>query len=138
MSAPLAGAEMMTFLAPAVRCLRGLVAVREEPAALEDDVDAEALPGQLPGSRSASTLSSLPPTLSVPWPCVTVVLELAVHGVVLQEVRERLGVGDVVHRDDVEPALTEAGAEHVPSDAAEAVDTDAHSHGVFLLERSRG
>ena len=46
-SCPLAGALMMTFLAPAVEVRRRLLLVGEEARALEDDVDAELLPRQL-------------------------------------------------------------------------------------------
>src|SRR5215468_2462217 len=67
-SAPFAGAEMITFFAPASR-----------------DVAAER----------------------------------AVDGVVLEQMRQRLVVGDVVHRDELEGALLEAGAEHVPADPSE-------------------
>jgi hypothetical protein len=48
--------------------------------------------------------------------------------------RQRGGVGDVVHGDDVEPALAETGSEHVPTDTTEAVDADTHRHGSNLLE----
>jgi hypothetical protein len=48
--------------------------------------------------------------------------------------RERLRIRDVVHGDELERALVEAGAEDVPSDAAEAVDADADvRHGSSLL-----
>ena len=47
MSSSLAGAEMMTFLAPPSRCALGLVGVGEEAGRLDDDVDAEVAPRQL-------------------------------------------------------------------------------------------
>src|SRR5438093_12472944 len=53
--------------------------------------------------------------------------------VVLKEVRGRCSIGDVVHGDELERALVEAGAEHVPPDAAEAIDADADRHGSSLL-----
>ena len=46
MSSFLAGALMMTFLAPASRCASGLVGVGEDAGRLEDDVDAEIAPRQ--------------------------------------------------------------------------------------------
>ena len=54
--------------------------------------------------------------------------ERAVHGVVAEEVGERAGVGDVVHRDELERRLVQAGAEDVAPDAAEAVDADPECH----------
>ena len=47
MSSPLAGAEMMTFLAPAVMCPLAFSASVNRPVRLDDDIDAELLPGQL-------------------------------------------------------------------------------------------
>ena len=40
MSSFLAGAEMITFLAPALMCALGLVGVGEEPGRFDDEVDA--------------------------------------------------------------------------------------------------
>ncbi len=55
----------MTFLAPASRWACGLLLVGEEAGALEHDVDAEILPGELAGSFSARILIDLPPISSV-------------------------------------------------------------------------
>ena len=46
LTSPLPGAEMMTFLAPAVRWRLGLFAVGEEAGGFDDDVHAERLPRQ--------------------------------------------------------------------------------------------
>ena len=46
MSSSVAGAEMMTFLAPAVQVALGLRGVGEDAGGLDDDVDAEVTPGQ--------------------------------------------------------------------------------------------
>src|SRR2546422_3254225 len=74
---------------------------------------------------------------------------------VLQEMRERLGVGDVVHRHELERLLLHEhrGPEHVAPDATEPVDPDTHrqdrkstrlnsSHGyisyaVFCLKKKK-
>jgi len=50
--------------------------------------------------------------------------ELAVHGVVLEEVRQILGVAQVVDADDLNVGVIEAVAEDHAADAAKAVDTD--------------
>ena len=61
---------------------------------------------------------------------MTLGVEDAADGVVLQQVGEGLVVGEVVHRDDLEVrALRESRAEVVASDAAEAVDSDLDRHG---------
>jgi hypothetical protein len=58
-SCPLAGAEMMTFLAPAWRCGRALSLSVKRPVHSKHDVDAELLPRELAGSFSASDLDVL-------------------------------------------------------------------------------
>ena len=58
-------------------------------------------------------------------------VEAALDGVVLQQVGEGLGVGEVVDGDDLDVrTLLEGGAEEVTADAAEAVDTNAGGHFV--------
>jgi len=65
-------------------------------------------------------------------------VEPAGDGVVLQQVSERLVVGEVVHRDDLEVcALGECGAEVVAADAAEAVDADLDRHRCLLNDEAR-
>jgi hypothetical protein len=51
-----------------------------------------------------------------------------VNRVVLQEVRERRRIGDVVDRHDLHVVALVDDPEHVAADAAEAVDGDAHCH----------
>ena len=55
--------------------------------------------------------------------------EVAEHRVVLQQVRERRGVGDVVDRDEVDVLVAERGAHDVAADPSEPVDAypDGHS-----------
>ena len=50
MSSPFAGAEMMTFFAPAVEVALGLLGVGEEAGAFDHDLDAELLPRQRGGA----------------------------------------------------------------------------------------
>ena len=59
----------------------------------------------------------------------------AVHRVVLEQVRERLRVGEIVDGDelDVGNALLLGGADDLPADAAEAVDADANGHDLESL-----
>ena len=62
MSSSLAGAEMMTFFAPASRCLAASSRFGEEAGRLEDDVDAEVAPAELGGIALGRTRISLPST----------------------------------------------------------------------------
>ena len=132
MSSPFAGAEMMTFFAPPSMCLR-----RIGRASVKRPVDSSTMStprsfhGSFAGSFSAKTLISSPSTvIAVGVGARRRRRYVAVHRVVLEEVRERLRVGEVVHGDEVEvgDALLLRGAEDLPPDAAEAVDADANGH----------
>jgi hypothetical protein len=64
-------------------------------------------------------------------PCAGhVAVEDAVHGIVLEEMRKRLRVGEIVHRHEIEvgDALFLGRAHHLPADAAESVDPDLDRH----------
>ena len=78
---------------------------------MHDDLVAADRPERLP---SASTVSR----------------EVAVVGVVLEQVGQRLGVGDVVDGNDLDLALVvlAQGLEHLPADATESVDTYLNRH----------
>ena len=105
----------------------------EEAGRLDDDVDAELAPGQVRGVALGERLDGL----AVDDDVVVVVVDGRVEAtgdrVVLEQVGERLVVGEVVHRDDLEVgALGEGGAEVVAADAAEAVDADLYGHRCLL------
>ncbi len=101
-SALFAGAEISTFLAPALEVHRGLVALGEEAAALEHESTPRSFQGSLPGSRSASTLRRLLADGRAVAVHDDTLRERAVDGVVLQQMRERSRVGDVVDGDELE------------------------------------
>ncbi len=48
--------------------------------------------------------------------------------IVFEEVRQRLGVGDVVNRHEVDPVVVQRGAHDVAADASEAVDPNLDGH----------
>jgi hypothetical protein len=106
-----------------------LVALREEPGRLEGDVDAEILPRKV--GRVA--LVQEPHLVAVHDDRVLARLDVHAerpeHRVVLEEVRHRLRVAQVVHRDDLDVGSARAHcAEEVPPDPAEAVDPDLDAH----------
>src|SRR3954466_1012123 len=59
-----AGAEMMTFLAPASRCLAASARLVKKPVDSITTSTPRSPHGSAPGSRSLSTLTSLPLTIS--------------------------------------------------------------------------
>ncbi len=126
MSSFFAGAVITTLRAPASRCASARTASVKKPVELDDDVDTELAPRQplwvalgehlddaaVDGDavRSGSNCSG----------------ETAEDAVVLEQMREHLGSGDVVDGDDLELRGALPGRpEHVAPDAAEAVDTNS-------------
>src|SRR5216117_2372215 len=127
-SGSLAGAVMMTFLAPAPMCARG-GGVPEDAGGLHDHVHAELLPRQ----RRRVLDRAHPDLAPVDEDGLAlggdVGLEVAVDGIVLQEVRQGLGIGEVVDADHLDLAVRlERGAEEDAPDAAESVDADSNTH----------
>ena len=55
-------------------------------------------------------------------------LEIAKNGVVLEQVRERRGVGQVVDRHDLHRGVVHGRPEHQPSDPPEPVDPYPYGH----------
>src|SRR4029077_19071438 len=105
------------------------LAVGEEPGRLDDDVDAAVGPWEC----SLIPLGEHLERASVNGDLVLTGLDLGVEntvcGVVLQHVREHIGVGKVVDRDDLEARfLPEVCAVEVAPDAAEAVDAHPGRH----------
>ena len=113
--------------------LARLVLAREQPGALEYDVDSELAPRQL----RRVPLGEHRDPVAVDHEFIAVDLDLpgepTVRGVVPGEVGIGLGIAEIVDRDDPDLVGTSAlveGAEDVPSDASETVDAylDRHVH----------
>ena len=98
----LAGAEMMTFCAPPSRWALALVGVGEEAGRLDDDVGAELLPGQrgrvalLEGADLAAADDDVLVVVA------HVLRQPAEDAVVLEQVGQRLVVGQVVGAHDLD------------------------------------
>ncbi len=129
MSGSLAGAVMTTFLAPACRCLDEVARSRKIP------VDSTTIPtpispqGSVAGSLAEQTRISRPLTKIASPLAFTSAVERAVDGVVLQEMGQRLGVGQVVDRHHLDVRRLQGRAKEHPADPSEPVHSDAHCHG---------
>ena len=55
-------------------------------------------------------------------------VQIAEHRVVLQQVRERRRIGEVVDRHEIDVRVAERGAHDVAADAAEPVDANPDFH----------
>jgi len=130
MSSPFAGALMMTFSAPAAMCLSASSRFVNRPVD-SSDPRAQLLPRQV----RRVLLRQHPELVAVHDDAFPGGRDLAGEGpqdrVVLQQVGQRLRVGDVVHRDEVPvQSLLPGGPEEVPSDPPEPVDADLDAHEV--------
>ena len=55
---------------------------------------------------------------------------LAVDGVVAQQVPERVGIRQIVHRDEIDVLVAERRPHDVAPDPSEPVDCDFYGHGI--------
>ena len=129
-SGSVAGAEMITFCAPASRCLAASSRLVKKPV----DSITTSTPRSPHGSVRRVALGEHL-DLARRRPTSPLVADLdgarerTVDRVVLEQVRERPGVRDVVDGDDLDVRVRLLrGAEDVAADAAEAVDPDAYGH----------
>ena len=106
----------------------GLFAFGKAPGALEHEIHAERLPRQLRRVGNRCHLDRLPVHLEAFPGELHIGVEATVDGVVLEQMSQRLRVGDVVDRDDVEGGVTEGLAEDQSADTAEAIDRNTESH----------
>ena len=135
-SAPSAGAETSTRLAPAPRWPERLVLAGEDAGAFQNDVDAELAPGQLGEVALGQHLDRRQRLAGRGADVERVALELglageaAMHAVVAEQVRVGGGRGEVVdrHHLDVVAAVLGQRAQDVAADPAEAVDGYLRGH----------
>ncbi len=129
-SGSVAGAETMTFEAPPFSmCWMTSGRLVYLPVDSMTTVDAQVLPGELadlflgqdadlPAVDDDGVLGRL-----------DVLLERAQDRVVLEQMGQRLGVGDIVDGHVFDGRVVPGRPEHVAADPAEPVDTYADSHG---------
>src|SRR5262245_26393651 len=108
--------------------LRRGVAVGEEPGRLEHHVDAEILPRQLRRILHRQHLELVAVDRDAVLFGFDACVQVSKHRVVLQQVGERMGVGEIVDGDEVNLAIAERRPHDVPADAAEPVDSYPDSH----------
>ena len=86
------------------------------------------------GSLVAKTLMVLPPTVIEFASWVTVSGKGAEHRIVLEQVRKRLGVGQVVDRHEFDVVVMQTRTNDVPADPAEAINTYFDCHCFSCLK----
>ena len=109
--------------------LRSAVAVGEQTGRLDHDVDVEVAPGQLLGVALRQKLDLVFADGDRAVADLDILVEPAEHGVVLEQVRHRLRVPEIVGRDDLKVAFPfQMSPEEIPSNPPEAVDAHFGRH----------
>jgi hypothetical protein len=144
MSSPLAGAEMMTFLAPAVMWPRAFSASVKRPVDSMTRSTPNLAQGSSAGVLALTTWMSLPLTTRTSSSALSAAdfFELtALRGIVFQQVGEVVGGHDVADGDDIEflaeQTLLDECAEDEAADAAETIDSDFDCHVIEVVEGGR-
>ena len=136
----LAGAEMMTFFTRALQVRRGGLGVGELAGGLDHDLRAQRAPVELRRVLDGEDLDRLAVDRDAVLFRLHRLRDRTEDGVVLQQVRQRLGVGQVVDRHELDRRVAERRPDDIASDAAEAVDCylDCHKLSILLLSLGDG
>ena len=106
----------------------GLLGVGEEAGGLHDDLGAYGGPVELGGVALGEDFDLLAVYGDEVGSMGDLLLEIAEDGVVLEQVGEGRGGGEIVYGYEFDIGVTKGGAENVASDAAEAVDAYLYCH----------
>ena len=123
-----AGAEMITFFTEPRRCFGGVLGIGEFARRFNDDLGAQRRPidlGRIFRRENFELLAVNDDRVAVGF---HVGAQRAEDRVVLQQVSQRLGVGQVVGGDKFDVGASERGANDIATDTAEAVDANFHGH----------
>ncbi len=108
--------------------LLGVDTLGEKPGGLDNDICANGSPIDLGGILSLENFEAPPFDGDGVVGMRDAVRQIAEDGIVLQKVRESLGVRDVVDGDELNVLVVQRGAHDVAPDAAEAVDANLDGH----------
>ena len=128
MSSFFAGAEMMTFFTGPRRCfLASLASVKWPVDSMTTCAPTESQ-GSAAGSFSLKTLMTLAINRNAVGAGRDLVGQVAENRVVLEQVGQRLRIGEIVDGDEVQVLVGERGAENVTSNASKTINADFYCH----------
>ncbi len=129
------------FLDRSAQMFRGILRVGETAGGFDDDLDAERTPvefGRILDGEDLDLPVADDDGIAVDF---DILVEVAEDGIVLRQMGEGFGVGEVVDGDEFDLGVVERCANHVAADTAKTVDAyfDRHEVGcVSLRIRSYG
>src|SRR5207247_5690186 len=109
-----------------------VVAFGEQSGRLEDNVDAEVFPRQLRRVAHRQHLELVAVDRDRFSPGLDLRVQITEHRVVLQQVRKRVRIREIVDGDNVDVRIAECRPHDVPADAAEPVNANPHRHRYIL------
>ncbi len=122
------------LLGACIKVLLCACGLGEEAGGLDDDVNVELAPGEVGRIALGEHLDGFAANNQVAVNNLNACGQAAGHGVVLEQVRQGLGAGQVVYGNNFNVCtLCQSGAEVVTANAAEPVDTNTSSHFFSLL-----
>lgn len=116
------------FFCPAGEMHGSFITIGKQTAAFEHDVNIERFPGQLPRVTFLQNLDAFAVDDKGVFFRFHFSVESSVNGIVLQQMRQRFCIGDVVDRDKIKSGFFEARPQRVAPDTAKAVDAYSYRH----------
>jgi hypothetical protein len=111
-----------------VKMLLEILAPPERARALENQIDCQIAPRQLPGVSHPAQRKRASANDDVLVLYAHITAEAAIHGVVSKQIREVLGVGQIVDRNQLERRLLQDQLQNRAPDSTEPIDRDPGSH----------
>src|SRR5580658_934216 len=116
------------FFHAAAQMLFGVVGIGEVAGRLDDDLRSDGIPGQSGGIFFFEDFYDFAIDRNAVGSGGDFIGQVAEDGIVLEQVGERLGIGEIVDGDEVEVLVRERGAKNVASDASKSINADFYGH----------
>src|SRR5580658_3129996 len=116
------------FLHAAAQMFPGIGGVGKPPRRFDDDLSSDRVPGQGSGIFLFKNLDGLAVDRNTVGAGGDLVRKVAEDRIVLEQVGQSLGIGEIVHRDEVEVLVGQCGAQDVASNTSESINANFYGH----------
>ena len=113
----------------AAQMLLRFVGVGELSSGLDDDLSSDGLPGQDGGIFFLENLNDFAVDGNAVRAGSDLVRQVPEDRVVLEQVSQRLGIGEIVDSDEIDVLVGERGAQNVAPDASKSINANFYGHG---------